>query len=185
MGGRVQQQRDYEIPLGVKIFFALLRSSILVQRTLRVYPQNSMGTKLLTSVLVLLLSGADAGAALICAASCRSAAPVTGAVAHHHKMKSQPSATHSSRQHTHHHGAPCAECPPKAGNSLNQKSDCHSLSKNQARTEGSFSLDAPTGVARVLTNSPADGRSDGQQSFPFGASPSTRSSGPPSLPLRI
>jgi len=152
-----------------------------------VYPQNLMGTKLLISVLVLLLSGADSGAALICAASCMSSAPVPGSVVHHHEVESQPSSAHA-RQHTHHHGAPCAECPPEVGNSLNQKSDCNSLSKIQALREGSFSLDAPTGVARIVVSRPADGRPlgpDCQQSFLFGKSSTSRSSGPPLLPLRI
>jgi hypothetical protein len=168
-----------------------LRSSILVQQPVRVYAQNLMGTKLLISVLALLLSVADSGAALICAASCMSSPPRAGALVHHHEMDSQPSATYQ-RQHAHRHGAPCAECPPRgrnrSGNSLNQASDCNSLSEIRALTEGSFSVDAPTGVARVLANRPADGLalgSDGQQSFLFGDSPTTRSSGSPLLPLRI
>jgi hypothetical protein len=152
-----------------------------------VYPQNSMGTKLLISVLVLLLSGADSGAALICATSCMSSAPAAGAVVNYHEMESRPRATHA-RQHTHHHGARCAECPPDGGNSLNQKSDCNSLSEIQALREGSFALDAPTGVARIVVNGPADGLfsgSDCQQPFLFVGSSTSRSSSPPLLPLRI
>jgi hypothetical protein len=150
-----------------------------------------MGTKLLMSVLALLLSAADSGAALICAASCMSSPPVAGAVVHHHEMYSQPSATQAS-QHTHHHGAPCAECPPRDrgrnGNSLNQSSDCNSLSEIHALKEGSFSVDAPTGVAPVLANRPADGLalgSDGRQSFLFEDFPTAKSFGPTLLPLRI
>jgi hypothetical protein len=148
-----------------------------------------MGTKLLMSVLALLLSAADSGAALICAASCMSSPPVAGAVVHHHEMYSQPSATHAS-QYTHHHGAPCAECPPRDrnGNSLNQSSDCNSLSEIHALKEGSFSVDAPNGVAPVLATRAADGLAagtDGPQSFLFGDSPTTRSFGPTLLPLRI
>ncbi len=151
------------------------------------YSQSLMRTKLLISVLVLLLSGVDSSAALICAASCMSSAQTAGAIVHHHEMESRPSATHASR-HTHHHGAPCAECPPHARSSLSQMSECDRLSEIQALKEGSFSLDAPTGVARVLANKPADRlalSSDGQQSFLFGDSPTTKSSTPPLLPLRI
>jgi len=163
----------------------LCRWRIVVRGLLRVYSQNLMDTRLLVSVLVLLLSGADPGAVLICAASCLSSAPVAGTVVHHHEMESQPTATHTS-QHAHHHGAPCVECPGKAGNSLKQKSDCDSLSEIQALKESAFSLDAPIGAAHVLfkTDSLALG-SDCQQSFLFGDSLTGRSSGPPLLPLRI
>ncbi len=150
--------------------------------------ENSMGTKLLTSVLVLVLSGTDCGAALICAASCKWSAPVAGSVVHHHEMESGPTATHAS-QHADHHGAACVECPAKAGNSLSEKSDCDSLSEIQALKESAFSLDAPIGAAPVLfkrtcTDSLASG-SDCQHSFFFGNSGTNRSSGPPLLPLRI
>ena len=150
---------------------------------LRVYPQNLMGTKLLIPVLVLLLSGADSGAALSCAASCMLSAPVAAAVVH----SERPTAAYAS-QHAHHHGAPCRECPPQAGNSLNQKSDCNSLSEIQARKESGFFLDGRTGVAcapfdRPSADSLASG-SDCQQSFLFKDSATSRSS-PPLLPLRI
>jgi hypothetical protein len=149
----------------------------------RVYPQNLMGTKLLISVLMLLLSGADSGAVLSCAASCMSSAPVAAAVAHHE----MPTAAHPS-QHAHHHRAPCGECPPKAGNSLQQKSDCNSLSEIQALKESALFLDARTGVASALFDRPcADSLalgSDCRQSFRFGDS-ATRRSSPPVLPLRI
>ena len=163
--------------------------AILVQQRARVYPQNSMGTKLLMSVLALLLSAADSGAALICAASCMSSPPVAGALVHHHETGSQPNATHAS-QYTHHHGAPCAECPPRDrnGNSLNQSSDCNSLSEIHALKEGSSPVDAPNGVAPVLATRAADGLasgSDGQRSFLLRDFPTTRSLGPTLLPLRI
>lgn len=147
------------------------------------YSQNLMGNKLLIPVLVLLLSGADSGAVLSCAASCMSSAPIAEAVAHHE----MPTAAHSN-QHAHHHGAPCTECPFKAGNSLNQESDCNSLSEIQALKESGFFLDGRTGVACALFDRPpADSLaldSDCQQSFLFGDSPTSRSS-PPLLPLRI
>ena len=167
---------------------AFCRWRIVVRGLSRVYSQNLMDTKLLVWVLVLLLSGADPGAVLICAASCISSAPVAGSVVHHHEMESQPTATHKS-QHAHHHGAPCVECPAKAGNSLKQKSDCDSLSEIQALKESAFSLDAPIGAAHVLfKRTPADSLalgSDCQQSFLFADSLTGRSSGPPVLPLRI
>jgi hypothetical protein len=151
-----------------------------------VYSQNLMGTKLLISVLALVLSGADPGAAvLICAASCISSAPVT--IVHHHEMES-PTATHTT-QHAHHHGALCVECPGKTDNRLKQKSACDSLSEIQALKESAFSLDAPVAAAHVLfQRAPADSLaigSDCQQPFLFEDSLSDRSSGPPVLPLRI
>lgn len=160
----------------------------VVRGLLRVYSQNLMATKLLISVLVLLLSGADPGAVLMCAASCISSAPVAGTVVHRHEMESQPTATHTS-QRAHHHGARCVECPAKAGNSLQQKSDCDSRSEIQALKESAFSLDAPIRAADVrFKRTPAnsfDLGSDCQQSLLFGDSLAGRSSGPPLLPLRI
>ena len=145
-----------------------------------------MGTKLLISVLVLLLSGADPGAVLICAASCVSSAPAAGTVVHDHEMESQPTATRTS-QHAHHHGARCVACPGKAGNSLKQKSDCDSRSEIQALKESAFSLDAPIGAAHVLfKKTPADGLASGSLcQHLFGDSLPGRSSGPPRLALRI
>jgi hypothetical protein len=164
------------------------RARFVVRGWLRVYSQNLMDTKLLVWVLVLLLSGADPGAVLICAASCISSAPAAGAAVHHHEMESQPTATHTS-QHAHHHGARCVECPAKAGNRLNQKSDCDSRSEIEALRESAFSLEAPVGAAHVLFKSSlADSLAlgaDGQQSFLFRDSLTGRSSGPPLLPLRI
>lgn len=151
------------------------------------YAQDLMRTRLLASVLMLLLSGADSGAAMICAASCMSSAPVPGPAVHHNEMESRPTATHAS-QHTHSHGAACTKCPPK-GNSLSQKHDCKSQSEIQALTEGFFSLNGPTGVAQVLASRPSEDlalASDRDQSFFVGGSATARSSGPPpSVPLRI
>jgi hypothetical protein len=167
---------------------AFCRWRIVVRGPCRVYSQNLMDTRPLVWVLVLLLSGADPGAVLICAASCISSAPVAGTVDQDHATESQPSATHTS-QHAHHHGATCVECPGKAGNSLKQKSDCDSLSEIQALKESAFALDAPLGAAQVLfKRTPADSLalgSDGQQGFLLGDSLTGRSSRPPLLPLRI
>jgi hypothetical protein len=152
-----------------------------------VYSQNLKPNKILISVLVLLLAGIDSNAALICAASCMSSTQARGIKVDHHEMGSHPSATRAS-QHTHHHGAPCAKCPPNAANSLNQTSHCISPSEIQALREGSFALRAPTGVARVLANKPTHGFDLGFDSLPsvlFGDSSISRSSGPPLLPLRI
>jgi hypothetical protein len=171
--------------LCVRLASAIMRimRRCVVRGLSRVYPQNLMGTKLLISVLVLLLSGADSGALLSCAASCMSSSPVAAAVVNYE----MPTAAHAS-QHAHHHRAPCAECPRKGGNSLNQKSDCDSLSEIQALKESAFFLDARTGVACALLDRPsADSLalgSDCQQSFLFGDSATSRSS-PPLLPLRI
>jgi hypothetical protein len=160
----------------------------VVRGPLRVYSQNLMGTKLLISVLVLLLSGADPGAVLMCAASCISSAPVASIVVHPHEKESRPTATHTS-QPAHHHGAACVECPAKAGNGLKQKSDCDSRSEIQALQESAFSLDAPGAAAHVrFQSTSADSLalgSDCQQSFLFGDSLARRSSGRPLLPLRI
>ena len=150
------------------------------------YPQNLMRLRLLVSVLVVLLSGADSSAALICTAFCASSAPVGSAGLHHHQMDSKPGTTNAS-QHEHHHGVPCAECP-KSGNSLNQNSDCSNLAGIQALTESSFSLNTPNGVAQVLAISAAAGQvlpSYRSQSVVFGTSPPIKSSNPSSLPLRI
>ena len=111
------------------------------------------GTKLLISFLALLISADSSGAALICAASCRLSPTVAGAVVRHHKMESQPSAT-SASQHTHYHDGACAGCLRKAGNSLNQTSDCNSPLEIRALTEGSSSFDAPTGVAQTCQPDP-------------------------------
>jgi hypothetical protein len=165
---------------------SFLQSRIVVPELRRVYPQNLMRLRLLVSVLVVLLSGADSSAALICTAFCASSAPEGSAGLHHHQMDSKPSTTNAS-QHAHHHGVPCAECP-KSGNSLNQKSDCSNLAGIQALTESSFSLDTPNAVAQVLAMSAADDSalpSYRSQSLVFGTSPPSESSNPTSLPLRI
>ena len=164
-----------------------MRSSSLVRRLAREYPQDVMRTKLLISFLALLISVANSSAALICAASCSLSPPVAGALVRHHEMESQPSATNASK-HTHRHDAACAECLRKAGNCLNQASDCNSPLEMRALTEGSFSFDAPTGVAQDLPTRSANGLavcSDGRRILLFGDCPTTRSFDPASLPLRI
>src|SRR5437016_382523 len=56
--------------------------------------KTCMDTKLLAWVLVLLLSGADSGAVLICAASCMWSARAAGSVVHHLEWSpSQPRRT--------------------------------------------------------------------------------------------
>jgi hypothetical protein len=155
-----------------------------------VYTQNLMRPKLVIAILVLALSGANSGAASICAAYCMSSAPAGSAAVHDHQMKSQPAPT-SISNHTlaHHKGAQCAECPPKSANTLNQKADCASLVQVQALKEGSFSLDAPSGVAQFDVADTPDytlGLScDGERSLVLDASPTFRSSGSASVPLRI
>ena len=111
-----------------------------------------MRTRLLASMLVLLLSGADSGATAICAAYCMSSASAENARFHHHKMESSSQLNPTSiSQHTHsrHHGGPCAECPPASQYGVNQKADCESLVQIQALKESSFCVDAPNRIARI------------------------------------
>jgi len=155
-----------------------------------VYTQNFMRLKLVIAILVLALSGANSGAAAICAAYCMSSAAAGSAAVHHHYMESQPAPTTVSHHiHAHHKGAECAECPPKSGNSLSQKADCASLVQIHALKEGSFSLDAPSGVAQFeVADTPAYTLGltrDGEPSLVFDASRTIRSSSSPSVPLRI
>ena len=150
-----------------------------------------MRARLLVFVLVLVLSGADSGAALMCTACCLSSASVGTPVVHHHQMEPQAdsAASMSHESHIRHHGAKCAECPPKLGNSVNQKADCASLVQIQALKEGSFSLDAPIGVAQFdVADTPAEALAlagGGERSIPFDASHTIRNSNPASVPLRI
>src|SRR6267378_448749 len=149
-----------------------------------------MRLKLLIAVLVLTLSGANAGAASMCAAYCMSSESVGSAAVHRHQMDSQPSPTSiSNHNHTRHHGADCAECPPTSGNSLSPKADCASLVQIQALKEGSFSFDAPSGVAYVaVADTPADTlglAGSGEGSLLFDASQTIRSFNTPPVPLRI
>ena len=149
-----------------------------------------MGPKLLIAVLVLTLSGANSSLASMCAAYCMSSAAVGSAAVHHHQMESQPAPTSISHHiHAHHKDAECAECPPKSGNSLNQKADCTSLVQIEALKEGSFSLDAPSGVAHVaVADTPADAlglAGSGERSLLFDASQTIRSFNTPPVPLRI
>jgi hypothetical protein len=119
-----------------------------------------------------------------------SSAAVGSAAVHHHQMESQPAPTSISHHiHAHHKDAECAECPPKSGNSLNQKADCTSLVQIEALKEGSFSLDAPSGVAQFdAADAPAyilGSACDGERSLVFDASRRIRSSSSASVPLRI
>ena len=164
--------------------------SILVQERSRVYAQNLMRPKLVIAILVLALSGANSSAASLCAAYCMSSASVGVAALHHHQMESQRSPT-SMNHHTHarHHGAPCAECPPELGDSLNQKAGCASLAQIQALKQASFSLDAPSGVAHFdVSDTPADAPAlvdDGPRSLLFDTPRTIGSSSSASVPLRI
>jgi hypothetical protein len=149
-----------------------------------------MRPKVLIAVLVLALWGANSGLASMCATYCLSSSSVGSAAVHHHKMESQPGpASVSHHMHAHHTGAECSECPPKSGNNLNQKADCSSLVQVQALKEGSFSLDAPSGVAQLdAADTPAytlGSACDGEPSLVFDASRRIRSSSSASVPLRI
>jgi hypothetical protein len=149
-----------------------------------------MRPKLVIAILVLALSGANSGAASLCAAYCMSSASVGGAALHHYQMESQRSSTSMShRTHARHHGAPCAECPPELGDSLNQKADCARLVQIQALKEASFSFDAPRGIAYFdVSDTPADAAAladDGPRSLLFDTSRRIGSSSAASVPLRI
>ncbi len=149
-----------------------------------------MRPKLVIAILVLALSGANSGAASMCAAYCMSSASVGTAAVHHHQMESQPDTTSISHHiHAHHKDAECAECPPKSGISLSQKPDCAALVQIQALKEGSFSLEAPGGVAQFDAADTPDyaiGLAyDSEHSSVLDASRTIRNSNPASVPLRI
>jgi hypothetical protein len=150
-----------------------------------------MRPRLLTAVLVLMLSGTNCDAASICAAYCISSASAGSAAVHHHQRESQPAATNISHHiHAYHHAADCPECPPELGNNLNQSADCAGLVQIQAIKEASFSFDAPRGVAHVdLPHTPADALvlADGGEPAALlcDTSQRIRTSDPPSAPLRI
>jgi len=143
-----------------------------------------MRPKLLIAVLVLTLSETNCDLASMCAAYCMSPASV------HHHVGSRPSTVAISHQmHADHHGAECAECPPKSANSLNEKPDCASFAEIQALKEASLSLDAASVVARVqvvemLARALASA-SDGERFSPLNAPNKIRSFDPVSAPLRI
>ncbi len=149
-----------------------------------------MRPKLVIAILVLALAGANSCIASMCDAYCMSSSSAGSATVHHHQMESQPGLTGISHHiHAHHKGAQCVECPLESGNSLNQKADCSSLVQIQALKEGSFSLDAPSGVAHFdVADAPADALAlagGDERSIPFDASHTIRNSNPASVPLRI
>lgn len=151
------------------------------------YAQDLMQTRLIASVLVLLLSVANSGAALVCTASCMSSWPAARAAMHHHEMETNSSIPHVG-QHSHYHGPPCAQCPKKAENSVNQSSDCTRPSEIQARSEGFFSIEGLSRVTFALSARPTDAlgsNHSSNQSFLCGSSPTGKSFGTPLLPLRI
>jgi len=124
----------------------------------RVILRTLCDLKLVIAILVFGAVGSQFGAAAICAAYCMSSAAAGSAVVHHHQMESQPG-PHKHQPFismAHHKGAECAECPPTSGNTFNQKADCASWVQFQALKEGSFSLDAPSGVAEFeVADTPA------------------------------
>lgn len=167
-------------------------SQSFVPQPSQVYAQDTMRTRLLASALVLLLSVADSGATAICAAYCLSPASSGRAVVHHHQMESnsQLSPTNVSQHaHSHHRGAPCAQCARTSHYGLNQKADCANLVQIQALKESSFSLDVPNKVAHIdvvgAPNADLSVACDREQCLVFDTSQIVRSSDPASLPLRI
>jgi hypothetical protein len=147
-----------------------------------------MRPKLLIAILVLALSGANSGAASICAAYCMSSAPAGSVAVHHHQMETQPSPTSMSNHiHTRHYGAACAECPPTSENILNQKSDCTNLGQVQALKEVSF--EPSSGAAHIdVPSTPIDALAlarGGERSIPVDASHAIRNPHAASVRLRI
>lgn len=113
-----------------------------------------------------------------------------GSAAVHQQMDSQPSPTSISHHiHAHHNGAECAECPPKSGNSLNQKADCANFVQIQALKESSFSLDAPHRVTQIdsvdAPNANLPLAANRERSLVFDTSQTLKRSNPASVPLRI
>lgn len=151
---------------------------------------NLMGPKLLVAVLVVTLSGANSGLASMCAAYCMSSASAASAAVHSDQAKSQagPASTNQNI-HPHHNDAECAECPPKSGNSLNQKADCAGLIEIQTLKQKSFNLDARRGLALFHAADPPihalDLPSNGERSLVFDGSLRIRNLPSASLPLRI
>lgn len=148
-----------------------------------------MRTRLLASMLVLLLSGADSGATAICAVYCMSSTSAASAMVHHHRMDSifQLSLSGVSRHiHSPHRGAPCAECPPGSQYGLSQKADCADSVQIQALKVNSFSLNAPNKVAQIDVADVPDSHlslvGDRERSLVFDTSQAVRSF---SVPLRI
>ena len=142
------------------------------------YAQDLMRLRLLVPVLVLLLSGADSGAAVICAASCASSS-----------RGSAPSQRHNYSEHNvRGHGKMCAECPAKSENGVNSASDCSGVAGVQGLTESGFSLVASRQIDQALIASAS--RSPvlvcyRPQFALFGTSPTIKSRSASSIPLRI
>ena len=151
-----------------------------------------MRTRLLASGLVLILSLVNSSATALCAPYCMSSSYAGGTLVHHHKMESNSQlspASISQHTHSHHHGGPCAECPPASQYGVRQKADCGSLVQIQALKESSFSLDVPNKVARIdvadAPNSHLPLVGDSERSLVFDTSQAIRSFNPASVPLRI
>jgi hypothetical protein len=162
--------------------------SNLVQELSQVYAQNLMRSKLVIAILVLALSGANSGAATMCAGYCMSSASVGRA--HHHQMESQQSSPNIGRHiHGLHHIANCAKCPPTSGSSLHQKADCASWVQIQALKEGTFSLAAPSEVLQFdAADTPGYAvglAADSEHSPALATSRTIPSSISASVPLRI
>jgi len=148
-----------------------------------VYPQIEMRQKVLISVLVMSLSGANALAGAMCASYCAYSKSAKTQAAHHHHDGMQPS---NKNSHVHGRGMRCPECPSTSGFSLN--SGCGKLVQDQAIKEGSASQDKSGGSAPsyVVTLSPDAPQpiDNPERQLRLDTSGSSRSSSP-SAPLRI
>jgi len=158
-------------------------SSVVASALRGVYPQIEMLQKLLVSLLVMSLAGANAIAGAMCVSYCASSKSAKTEAVHHQHDGTQPS---NKNSHVHGHGMRCPECPSASGLRLN--SGCGKLVQDQAIKEGSASQDTSSGSALsyVATLSPDAPRpiDNPERQLRLDTSGSVRSSSP-SAPLRI
>src|SRR5215472_7877015 len=95
------------------------RRAFLPSLQCAVYRQLDMRLKLLTSLLVITLSGANAVATAMCASYCASSESAETDAVHHHNDGTQPN---NKNSHVHGQGMRCPECPATSG--LSQSFDC-------------------------------------------------------------
>jgi len=147
------------------------------------YAQTEMRLKLLASLLVMAVSGANTVAAAMCASCCDSKSAQNGPAHNHHEMGSPPS---NEKSHIHLHGMHCRECPPDSG--LSKSSDCSSSLESHAIKEDSASQvrssrAAPWYIATELVGiQEPTGNPEWRQ---LDTSQSARDSYSPPAPLRI
>jgi len=156
---------------------------VLVSAVRGVYPQTEMRLKLLISLLVITLWGANTVAMAMCASYCASSKSAKTVAAHHHHNGTQ---ANNQNSHVHGHGMRCPECPSTSGMSLN--SSCGKLVQDQAIKESSASRDKFRGSALSCVATPstnvAKPSDNAERQLWLGPSGSAKSSSR-SAPLRI